>query len=99
MQKRSWDSLAISCERYAHAEVVGRFVERATQGLRPLALILFGSLARGDYHWRSDAVFCVVLAEDLRSHFDGYDRVAAFDPSGVVQPVVYGAEDFRQPVV
>ena len=49
-----------SFERYTHAEAVGRFVEQATRMLSPLALILFGSLARGDCHQRSDADFCVV---------------------------------------
>jgi len=77
---------------------VGHFVERAAQELRPLALILFGSLARGDYHQRSDADFCIVLAESPRSPFEGYDRVVACDPSGVVQPVVYGPDQFRQMV-
>jgi hypothetical protein len=98
LRKRSWSSLAANFERYAHTEAVGRFVERAAQELRPLALILFGSLARGDYHRRSDADFCVVLAEPPRSPFEGYDRVVACDPSGVVQPVVYGPGQFRHMV-
>jgi UTP:GlnB (protein PII) uridylyltransferase len=98
LQKRSWDSLAPNFRRYAHTEAVGHFVERAAHELRPLALILFGSLARGDYHQHSDADFCVVLAEPLHSPLEGYDRVVAWDPSGVVQPVVYGPDQFRQMV-
>jgi predicted nucleotidyltransferase len=47
----------------------GRGAVRRTSGA---ALILFGSLARGDYHRRSDADFCVVLAETPRSPFEGY---------------------------
>ncbi len=96
MQKRSWDSLAINFRHYAHIEAVGHFVGRAARELQPLALILFGSLARGDYHRRSDADFCVVLAESPRFPFEGYDRVVACDPSGVVQPLVYGPDQFRQ---
>jgi hypothetical protein len=98
LRKRSWDLLAPTFRNYAHVEAVGRFVGRAARELRPLALILFGSLARGDYHQRSDADFCVVLAAPLRSPFEGYDRVVAYDPSGVVQPVVYGADQFRHMV-
>jgi hypothetical protein len=98
MQKRSWPSLAASFEDYAYAAAVGRFVERARQTLHPLALILFGSLAKGDYHRHSDADFCVVLPEAPGSPFEGYDGVVACDPSGVVQPVVYGPEQFRQMV-
>jgi hypothetical protein len=77
---------------------MGRFVERVKGELRPLALILFGSLAKGDYYQCSDADFCVVLRETPRSFFEGYDRVVALDPSGVAQPVVYSAGQFRQMV-
>lgn len=98
MRKQSWSSLAASFEGYVHIEAVARFVERAVRELRPLALILFGSLARGDFHQRSDADFCVVLAAPPNSPFEGYDRVVACDPSGVVQPVVYGPDQFRHMV-
>ena len=70
MQRRSWDSLASSFENYAYVEAVGRFIERATRELHPLALILFGSLARGGHHERSDAGLCVVLVESPRSVFE-----------------------------
>jgi hypothetical protein len=98
MRKRSWTSLAagFSCREYLYADAVRRFVEQTTDALDPLALILFGSLARGDYHQRSDADFCVILAEDPDSPFAGYDQVVAFDPAGVVQPLVYGAGQFRR---
>jgi len=98
LRKVSWASLAPSFEHYAHTEAVGRFIERVTQELHPLALVLFGSLARGDYHQRSDADFCVVLPSPLRSIFEGYDRVVACDPSGIVQPLTYGPYQFRQMV-
>lgn len=98
MRRQSWDSLVTSFKGYAHVVEVGRFVERTVRELRPLALILFGSLAKGDYHQYSDADFCVVLAKSPGSIFEGYDLVVACDPSGVVQPVVYGADQFRQMV-
>ena len=97
MRKASWNTFAPGCERYDHSEAVGRFVERAARELHPLALILYGSLARGDYHRRSDADVCVVLATEV-GFFEGYDLVAAHDPSGIVQPVVYGADAFREMV-
>jgi hypothetical protein len=98
LQKQSWDTLVPNFKRYLHTEAVGRFVERAARELHPLALILFGSLAKGDYHQDSDADFCVVLPETPRSPFAGYDRVVICDPSGVVQPLVYGPDQFRQMV-
>jgi hypothetical protein len=64
--------------------------------LQPLALILFGSLARGDFHRQSDADVCLVLAASPRSPFEGYDRAVACDPSGIVQPLVYDAGQFRE---
>jgi hypothetical protein len=98
LQRRSWDSLAPNFKRYAHTKAIGDFIERAVRDLHPLALVLFGSLAKGDYHQHSDADFCVVLAESLRSPFEGYDRVVACDPSGAIQPVVYSPDQFRQMV-
>lgn len=61
-------------------------------------MILFGSLARGDYMEQSDADFCIVLPADPETLFSGSDRAVALDPSGAVQPVVYGAEQFRRMV-
>ena len=98
MRKQSWDSLDLNFSLYAHSEAVGRFVERVTRELQPVALILFGSLAKDDYHEDSDADFCVILAKSPASPFEGYDRVVACDPSGVVQPLVYGPDQFRQMV-
>jgi hypothetical protein len=96
LRKAFWDSLAPNFEHYAHAEAIGRFVERAMWELHPLALILFGSLAKGDYHQRSDADFCIVLTQAPRSMFEGHDQAVICDPSGVVQPLVYGPDQFRQ---
>lgn len=96
MRRQSWDSLAPSFKDYAYVMEVGHFIKRTAAELRPLALILFGSLAKGDYHQYSDADFCIVLAKSPGSIFEGYDLVAACDPSGVVQPVVYSADQFRQ---
>jgi Nucleotidyltransferase domain len=59
-------------------------------------LILFGSLARGDYMEHSDADFCIVLRADPETPFAGFDRAVALDPSGAVQPLVYGARQFRR---
>jgi UTP:GlnB (protein PII) uridylyltransferase len=75
---------------------IDHFIERTNRELHPLALILFGSLARGDYHQHSDADFCVILDEPFANPFIGYDRVVACDPSGIVQPLVYNPNQFRQ---
>ena len=98
MRNQSWSSLATRFKDYAHTAAVGQFVRQVQTDLKPLAVILFGSLARGDYHQYSDADFCVVLPDPQPSPFVGYDRVVAGDPSGVVQPLVYDAGQFCQMV-
>jgi hypothetical protein len=59
-------------------------------------LILFGSLARGDYCHYSDADVCVILDTPSIDFFVGYDRVARLDPEGIVQPVVFGTKQFLE---
>jgi hypothetical protein len=100
MRRRSWASFASGFERrkYRYDAEVGRFIERARRELHPLALILFGSLARGDYMEQSDADFCIVLHASPESPFEGYDRAVSLDASGAVQPMVYGADEFRRMV-
>jgi hypothetical protein len=46
-------------------------------------------------HVPRDANFRVFLRDEPSTPFEGYDRVVACDRSGVVQPVVYGADQFR----
>ncbi len=98
MRTMSWDMLSLDFRNYHYTAAVGRFVDCAARELHPLALILFGSLARGDYHTRSDADVCLILNDAPPTPFVGYDMAAACDPSGVVQPLVYGADQFRQMV-
>jgi hypothetical protein len=97
MRKESWPSWLPACRPYRYTQAVTDFIERVVPGERPLALILFGSLARGDYHECSDADFCVVLPEAPDSFFAGYARIVAYSEDAV-QPFVYGPHQFRQMV-
>jgi predicted nucleotidyltransferase len=83
---------------YEHLETLVSFVERAQEKLHPAALILFGSLTKGNYYLDSDADICVILAQPEVSWGEGYKQVAPFDPEGVVQPLVYGTEQFLKMV-
>jgi predicted nucleotidyltransferase len=79
---------------YEHLEALISFVRRV-QDLQPAAVILFGSLAKGNYYLRSDADICVILSQPQVSWAEGYELVAALN-EGVVQKLVYGAEQFLQ---
>ncbi|MFN4218781.1 MAG: nucleotidyltransferase domain-containing protein [Candidatus Bipolaricaulia bacterium] len=74
------------------------FLRRVEDQLHPVALILFGSLAKGDYHQHSDADVCVILDTPHVDFFAGYERVAHLDAAGIVQPIVFGAEQFLKQI-
>jgi len=96
LRRSSWTTWQSSLRDYEHRAAVADFVRRVREELAPLALLLFGSLAKGEYHTFSDADVCVILSASEVHPFDGYDRVAALDPTGIVQPVVYGRDQFKR---
>ena len=79
---------------YKHIETLISFVQRVQEELHPVAVVLFGSLAKGNYYLHSDADVCVILARPEVPWAEGYERVAALDPEGVIQPMVYGSDQF-----
>jgi len=94
LQRVSSDSLSSRLPGYRHVAALTSFVRLTEEVLCPVAIILFGSLTKGTYYFHSDADICVVLAQPEISWADGYDRTAALDPEGIVQPVVYGRVQF-----
>ncbi len=76
-------------ERYPHVEELQQFVKCVSR-LQPLALILFGSLATGEFTQHSDADVAVIFATPV-----DWMRVYRCS-SGRVQPLVYTAEQFLQ---
>lgn len=94
MQHVSCDSLRTSLPDYEHLDALMTFVRRARDELSPAAMILFGSLVKGNYYVHSDADVCVVLREPEVDWHEGYERVAALDEEGIIQPMVYGHDQF-----
>ncbi len=94
MQRVSSDSLSSRLPGYRHVATLTSFVRLTEEMLCPVAIILFGSLTKGTYYLHSDADICIILAQPEISWAEGYDRVAALDSEGVVQPMVYGRVQF-----
>lgn len=98
MRTISWTLWKRRLQGYKHLEALASFVRRAQDQLHPAALILFGSLAKGDYYQHSDADVCVVFDMPRVDFFVAYDRVARLNPAGIVQPVVFGTQQFLEQV-
>ena len=93
------ESLTTWTERlagYNHKDAVRDFVERVETEIHPLAVILFGSLARGDFYRHSDADVCVVLPCAVHQFLADAPDVRSCDPTGIVEPVVFGRKQFLQ---
>lgn len=98
MRTISWTLWKRRLPGYKHLAALESFVQRAKSHLRPAALILFGSLAKGDYYHHSDADVCVILEAPYVDFFASYDRIARLDPKGIVQPVVFGTRQFLEQI-
>jgi predicted nucleotidyltransferase len=76
-------------QRYPHRDSIENFVARISAE-RPLLLILFGSVATGDFTESSDADVLVVLRD--RKEWS----VVYAHSDGIVQPVVMALPDLRK---
>lgn len=81
MAQRSLNSSKATWREYPHWPSIERFVDRVKQ-LEPLLVLLFGSVATGEFTQHSDADVLVVF-----EHPVGWDTVYACS-DGLVQPVV-----------
>jgi hypothetical protein len=81
--------LSLLRERYPHVDELEQFVECVSR-LEPLAVILFGSLATGEFTQHSDADVAVIFPTPV-------DWMSVYRcSSGRIQPLVYTAEQFVQ---
>lgn len=94
MQRVLLSSLSSRLPGYEHVAALISFLRRVQDELHPAAVILFGSLAKGNYYLHSDADVCVILVQSEVSWGEGYERVAPLDPEGVIQPLIYGSDQF-----
>jgi len=96
MRKRSWDTAEVRFFKLAHEEVIRslrRYAEEAVaKGAK--AVILIGSLARGDYTAFSDADV-IIISDDVPAN--PVERTVGFMDSTLpveVEPRVYTAGEF-----
>ena len=64
MEKIAWPWLRNAYPRYPHFELIERFMDRV-QGLGPVLILLFGSVAKGEVTQHSDGDVLVVVAEPV----------------------------------
>lgn len=96
MRRESSTTWTRSLAGYRHRDALRDFVARAEAEIHPTAVILFGSLARGDFYSHSDADVCVVLPCAAHPFLADTPDVRSCDPAGIVEPVVFGREQFLQ---
>lgn len=94
MRKESLDLLKKRLGRYRFRKELTGFLERVIE-LEPVALILFGSLARGDYLEDSDADVAVILNEEKVPILQKIGELKELDDSGVIDVFPYGYEQFK----
>lgn len=77
-------------------ERLEKYIEKIVQGLKPKKIILFGSLARGDFHEGSD-VDIIVIADWQQGFLDRIKTLLEIDRCGLpVQPLGYTEEEIGQ---
>lgn len=93
MRESSLRSLKERLRKYPHLDELERFLTRVQQD-SPVAVILYGSLARGDFSPRSDIdVLCVFDRQftDPRERF----MIAYKHSDGIVQTKTMNLEEFK----
>lgn len=95
MPSESLASLKPRLGHYKGTAALEAFVERCSTQPWLKALVLFGSVARGDWHEYSDADICVIVNEPEVRPLDRewWLRIISLS-DGFVQPHIYGQEQF-----
>ena len=94
MRRESLSLLKKRLGRYKYRKELAGFLERIFE-LEPVAVILFGSLGRGDYLEDSDADVAVILNEERVNTLKKIEELKEFDESGLIDVFPYGYEQFK----
>ena len=75
---------------------IEKYKNKVVQKLKPKKIILFGSLARGDFHEGSD-VDIIVIADWTQDFLDRIKTLLGIDHFGLpVQPLGYTEEEMKE---
>lgn len=94
MRKVSWDLLRIKLNRYPLVHDLKQVVETIIDKFSPVAVILFGSLARGDFLPDSDADLVVLLSQEQVPLVETLLDLKRCDFTGMVEVFPYGWKQF-----
>ncbi|MBI3988535.1 MAG: nucleotidyltransferase domain-containing protein [candidate division NC10 bacterium] len=81
---------------YPKVGAIEQFLERVILKEDPICVLLFGSLARGDYLLCSDADILAIFREPEVNFLQGIGRLKELDDSGWIEPIGYGKEQFKR---
>lgn len=96
MRRASLNSLPELFLGYKYTEELCWVIECIIREVRPLAVILFGSLAKGDYHEKSDADLCVILDCESVHPLARPVPVEPCNPDGIAEAQAFGAAEFKK---
>ncbi|SHF20897.1 Nucleotidyltransferase domain-containing protein [Desulfofundulus australicus DSM 11792] len=94
MQEVSWDLLRRKLDRYPLVNDLKLVIEAIIKNFSPVAVILFGSLARGDFLPDSDADLVVLLSRDRVPLMETLLELKRCDSTGMVEIFPYGWRQF-----
>lgn len=95
MRKTSLSTLKRELSSYQYFAALETFLERVTSGEKPLAVILFGSLAKAEHLPDSDIDLGVIYEHDvdfMRKLLD----LKKLDPTGVIEAFPFGIRQLHR---
>ena len=89
-----YDRIREKLKEIPYREEIARFCENIIKALNPSAIILYGSLARGDYKKGSD-IDIIIVADNLPQKFtDRIELLLCFSAGGPIEPRGYTPHEF-----
>ncbi|MBS3772422.1 MAG: nucleotidyltransferase domain-containing protein, partial [Bacteroidales bacterium] len=95
MHKTSFDSLRKKLGSPTHFKAIEKFINEVTKNGRVIGVILFGSLAKGEFLPHSD-IDILVIYKDRVDFLENNLELRRLDDSGLIEPFGYGYEQLKR---